>query len=229
MHLHKTKSDFNKNPILFVQRSSICNHPLLSLPLTGNAAAWQMFSEEKNDCKKNKTKAKLLTASGDRREGAVKQDWWCREWRGEWQMEEVRATEKREVKGRWEERKKKHNVAGVAEAEGKQCPSQAVRVLGAWYRGVAAITTPTPPARRGQLSYAGLTASVCCVLAVCLDSPALLSQQLNNRWLKKASIQSALDQKNHTKEGTQAADKTHRHTCKLHGLSQLHMLQKGEQ
>lgn len=78
--------------------------------------------------------------------------------------------------------------------ERKQCPKQAVRALGAWYRGVNP-PRPSPPTRRGQLSYAGLTASVCCVLAVCLDSPALLSQQLNNRWLKKASIQSGLDQK----------------------------------
>lgn len=64
-------------------------------------------------------------------------------------------------------------------------------------RGQPPPTPPTPshPTQRGQLSYAGLTASVCCVLAVCLDSPALLSQQLNNRWLKKASIQSGLDQK----------------------------------
>lgn len=87
------------------------------------------------------------------------------------------------------------------------------------------------PARRGQLSYAGLTASVCCVLGICLDSPALLSQQLNNRWLKKASIQSGLDQnitprkvhKLQTKHTDRPPARTH--TCKLHGLSELHMLQ----
>lgn len=90
-----------------------------------------------------------------------------------------------------------------------------------------------PPARRGQLSYAGLTASVCCVLGVCLDSPALLSQQLNNRWLKKASIQSGLDQKITPRKvhklQTKQTGTPQAHTCKLHGLSELHMLQTGEQ
>lgn len=71
--------------------------------------------------------------------------------------------------------------------------------MGVWslvQRGQPHCSPPnTTTTNRGQLSYVGLTASVCCVLAVCLDSPALLSQQLNNRWLKKASIQRGLDQK----------------------------------
>lgn len=114
--------------------------------------------------------------------------------------------------------------------EGKQCPNQAVRALGAWYRGVS------PPlltlTRRGQLNYACLTASVCCVLCVCLDSPALLSQQLNNRWLKKASIQSGLDQKITPRKVHKLQTKhtvtPHAHTCKLHGLSVQHILQMKE-
>lgn len=80
-------------------------------------------------------------------------------------------------------------------------------------------STP-PPTQGGQLSYAGLTASVCCVLCVCLDSPALLSQQLNNRWLKKASIQSGLDQKIKPRKvhrlQTKHIDTSQAHTCKLH-------------
>lgn len=100
-------------------------------------------------------------------------------------------------------------VAGGAEGRVNSAP---IRRFGCLEPGTEGSQLPTPPlpARRGQLSYVGLTASVCCVLAVCLDSPALLSQQLNNRWLKKASIQSTRDHKNHTKESTQAADKTHK-------------------
>lgn len=49
-----------------------------------------------------------------------------------------------------------------------------------------------------------------------MDSSALLSQQLNNRWLKKASIQSGSALENHTEESPQAADKTHRHTKRTH-------------
>lgn len=130
-------------------------------------------------------------------------------------MEEARETDRRAVKKRWNERKNLCNRGGGAGrggcgGTGKQCPNQAVRVLGAWYRGVTMLTPPPPSTRRGQLCYAGLTASVCCVPVVCLDCTALLSQQLNSRWLKKASIQSARDQENHTEESTQAADKTHK-------------------
>lgn len=84
--------------------------------------------------------------------------------------------------------------------------------------------TPNPTeAWRGQLSYVGLTASVYCVLGVCLDSTALLSQQLNSRWLKKASIQRRLDQKNQSKESTQAADKTHKSAPAVHTQTLMQM------
>lgn len=75
---------------------------------------------------------------------------------------------------------------------------------------------PLPTARQGQLSYAVLTASVCCVLWVCLDSPALLRQQLNNRWLKKASIQSSLDQKITPRKVHKLQTKTHGHNVSTH-------------
>lgn len=108
-------------------------------------------------------------------------------------------------------------VAGGAEGRVNSAPT---RRRGRSEPGTEGSAAPPPPhrTRRGQLSYAGLTASVCCVLAVCLDSPALLSQQLNNRWLKKASIQSGPDQKITPRKvhrlQTKHTDASRAHTCK---------------
>ncbi|KAI9532387.1 hypothetical protein NQZ68_032585 [Dissostichus eleginoides] len=84
--------------------------------------------------------------------------------------------------------------AGGAEGRVNSSPTRRYRALGAWYRGVhprAPLPPPTNHPTRGQLSYAGLTASVSVCSPFVWIPPALLSQQLNNRWLKKASIERA--------------------------------------
>lgn len=133
---------------------------------------------------------------------------------------------KERYKGDWKRGRKEENMAQGGRGcrrcsrESKQHPIAAVRARGAWYRGVHPHPPPHPPSpsQRGQLSYVGLTASVCRALAVCLDSSALLSQQLNNSWLKKASIQSGPDLKITPRKvhklQTKHTDSSWAHTCK---------------
>lgn len=107
--------------------------------------------------------------------------------------------------------------------EGKQGPEQAARALRAWYRGVNPTLNTPPPSplphsivgSEVKLSYVGLTASVCCVLAVCLDSAASLSQQLHNRWLKEGPpYRRGPDRRSGEEDSAHSADThTHRHTA----------------
>lgn len=155
-----------------------------------------------------------------------------------WNGEQRGKGEKGRVGKRWECFRGEEEVAGGAEGRVNSAPT---KWCGRSEPGTEGVTPPPPlpplytpptnPARSAQLCGPDSFRLLCA--RVCLDSPALLSQQLNNRWLKKASIQSGQDQKitprkvhRHQTKHTEAS---HAHTCKRHGLSELHMLQMGEE